>query len=67
MLPLRWTERSAQAALRHLEGTWCFADHVREGANGAGHSVRDLVGFFSEPATGGRGPEATLTLLESED
>jgi hypothetical protein len=67
MLPLRWTERSAQAALRHLEGARCFADHVREGANGAGHSVRDLVGFFSEPAIGPRGPEATLTLLESED
>ncbi|HWP85684.1 MAG TPA: hypothetical protein VNN17_10870, partial [Terriglobia bacterium] len=63
-LPLRWTERSARAALRHLEGARCFADHA-EGAAG-GRSVRDLVGYFSEPALGPRGPEATLRLLESE-
>ena len=65
LLPLKWTERSARAALRHLDGARCFADHVSEG-NGTAHSVRDLIGFFSEPALGPRGPEATLTLLESE-
>src|SRR3990172_4520031 len=55
LLPLQWTERSALAALRHLDGARCFADHTPEGASGGqsgGHSVRDLVGFFSEPAIG---------------
>ena len=68
LLPLQWTERSARAALRHLDGARCFADHTLDGASGSGggHSVRDLVGFFSEPAIGPRGPEATLTMLESE-
>jgi hypothetical protein len=65
LLPLRWTERSARAAMKHLNGARCFADHVSEGSGG-GHSVRDLVGYFSEPALGPTGPEATLTLLESE-
>ena len=65
LLPLKWTERSARAALRHLDGARCFADHVSEG-NGTSHSVRDLIGFFSEPALTPRGPEATLTLLASE-
>jgi hypothetical protein len=64
LLPLLWTERSGRQALGHLEGARCFADHVE--GNGGGHSVRDLIGFFSEPALGPRGPEATLTLLESE-
>jgi hypothetical protein len=63
--PLRWTRRSAQAAMRHLDGARCFAGHVSEGLGG-GHSMRNLVGFFSGPAIGQRGPEATLTLLESE-
>jgi phage major head subunit gpT-like protein len=62
---LQWTEASAREALKHLDGARCFADHGGEGA-GSGRSVRDLVGFFSEPALGTRGPEATLTLLESE-
>ena len=65
LLPLNWTERSGRQALRHLDGARCFADHVSEG-NGTAHSVRDLIGFFSEPALGPRGPEATLTLLASE-
>ena len=64
-LPLLWTERSGRQALEHLEGARCFADHVSD-RNGTTHSVRDLVGFFSEPALGPRGPEATLTLLASE-
>ena len=63
-LPLQWTEQAGRQALQHLDGARCFADHVPEG-NG-GHSVRDLIGFFSEPALGPRGPEATLTLLASE-
>ena len=65
-LPLKWTERSAQAALKHLEGARCFADHAAEGNGKAGHSVRDLVGYYSDPKMGAKGPEATLTLLESE-
>ncbi|MBI4442607.1 MAG: Mu-like prophage major head subunit gpT family protein [Acidobacteria bacterium] len=65
-LPLKWTERSAQAALKHLEGARCFADHAADAAGKAGHSVRDLVGYYSNAALGAKGPEATLTLLESE-
>ena len=73
-LPLRWTERAGRQALRHLDGARCFADHAgwtaseagRNGCATGGHSVRDLIGFFSEPALGARGPEATLTLLASE-
>ena len=67
-LPLLWTERSARAALKHLEGARCFADHVSEGnGNGHSHSVRDLVGYYSDAQLGPGGLEATLTLLESED
>ncbi len=73
-LPLRWTERAGRRALQHLDGARCFADHAGWPASGTGenacptggHSVRDLIGFFSEPALGARGPEATLTLLASE-
>ena len=61
--PLKWTAESARAALQHIEGARCFADH---GADGSGRSVRDLVGFFSSPVMGPRGPEAVLTLLESD-
>ena len=67
LLPLLWTERSAREAVRHLEGARCFADHASDNpACSVPHSVRDLVGFYSQPQLGGRGPEATLTLLESE-
>ena len=123
-VPLMWTLRSAREALRHLEGTRCFADHsldcyaeaaagsLRQGATpridesspmarsravadsfpfggiatecalapnwptqssvcaaagcSPGHSIRDLVGFYSDAAMGPRGPEATLTLLEND-
>jgi len=67
-LPLRWTEQAARAALPHLDGAPCFADHSADTPPGDAppRSVRDLVGFFSAPALGPRGPEATLTLLESE-
>jgi hypothetical protein len=61
--PLKWTAESARAALEHIDGARCFADH---GADGSGRSVRDLVGFFSSPSLGQHGPEATLTLLESD-
>jgi hypothetical protein len=61
--PLLWTTESARAALQHIDGVRCFADH---GTDGSGRSVRDLVGFFSTPVLGPRGPEATLTLLESD-
>ena len=66
--PLKWTRQSARQALRHLEGARCFADHSLDGLPncGTGRSVRDLVGFYSDAAMGPRGPEATLTLLESD-
>jgi len=63
-LPLKWTPQSAKAALPHLDGARCFADHS-EGAKGG--SVRDLIGFYSDPSLGAKGPEATLTVLESEE
>lgn len=67
-VPLKWTLRSAREALRHLEGARCFADHSLDSPPGCspGRSVRDLVGFYSDAAMGPRGPEATLTLLESD-
>lgn len=63
-LQLKWTPESARAALPHLDGARCFADHA---ADGHGQSVRNLIGFYSEPQLGAKGPEATLTVLESED
>lgn len=62
-LPLRWTPESAKAALPHLDGARCLADHAPKGRTG---SVRDLIGFYSEPQMGPKGPEATLTIMEHE-
>ena len=60
-LPLLWTERAAPSAIRALEGARAFADHADQ------PSVRNLIGCYSEARAGARGPEATLTILESED
>ena len=62
--PLLWTRRSAQLALRHLEGVGCFAGHAWERSR---KKCPGLIGCFSQPSVGRQGPEAILTLFHKEN